>query len=67
MIPAKDTTYQLVVHDTSGYVGVGELNIHIYSTDAVNLGNTTAICRGDHAIFSVNGNFVSYDWLTDLN
>jgi gliding motility-associated-like protein len=62
LFPRVDTTYQLVVHDAGGCKGSAELQIRIYPADNVFLGNDTAICAGAHAVFTANGNFVSYAW-----
>jgi gliding motility-associated-like protein len=62
LYPAKDTSYQLTVHDYGGCTGTTQLKINVFPGSTVSLGNDTSICAGGHAVFSVVGNFQSYAW-----
>jgi gliding motility-associated-like protein len=62
LYPAKDTSYQLTVHDNGGCAGTTQLKINVFPGSAVALGNDTAVCTGAHVVFSAGGNFQSYDW-----
>ena len=62
LFPAKDTIYQLTVHDNGGCTGSTSLEVRLYPSNPVSLGADTAICTGGHAIFSAGSNFNSYSW-----
>ena len=62
LYPAKDTSYRLTVHDNGGCAGMTELKINVFPNSEVGLGNDTAICTGQHVVFSAAGNFLSYAW-----
>ena len=60
-------TYWVEVIDNIGCVYSDTINIELFPSPIINLGNDTLLCLGDSLILNAGGGYLSYNWNTGSN